>query len=125
MNYIRTEKGHIYEYVEQRIYPNQYAKFGVYRHNLNSEYEQIIAQADTVKELVDGYYLDLDNHSFDSTQVYDKDELEKALKEKEDWQSYSDRKYLSYEINLYAFIKTNKGFIYVAKMYGDGEAELL
>lgn len=83
-----------------------------------------IKVADTIKELVDGYYLDIDNQPFDSTQVYDKNELERALNEKADWQSYSDRKYLEYEINLYAFIKTDTGLCYVAKM-NEKELELV
>ena len=82
-------------------------------------------QSDDLKELFDGYYLDIDNHPFDTTQIYDKDELQKALKERMDWQNYSDRKGLEYDINLYAFIKTDKGFVFVAKINEKGNPELL
>ena len=57
MKYIRTDKGHIYEYVEQRIHTSQYTKFGLYRHNLNSEYEQIIAESEKIEELCDRFYI--------------------------------------------------------------------
>jgi hypothetical protein len=56
MSYIRTEKG-IYEKIEQRIHLTQYNPFGMYKHNLKSEAELIIAEADTIEELCDGFYL--------------------------------------------------------------------
>jgi len=127
MKYIRT-KDRIYE--EEKVNLIADAASGeIYVEKMingfTSHMEQVTKQANTIEELVDGYYLDIDNHPFDSTQVYDKDELQRALEEKADWQSYSDRKYLEYEINLYAFIKTSKGLIYVAKMNDKGELCLI
>ncbi len=85
--------------------------------------QDIIKQADTIEELVDGYYVDVDNQSFTLSECYDN--LEDAKKSYKDWISYSNRKYLEYTVILYAFIKTNKGLIYVAKMNDKGELELL
>ena len=83
----------------------------------------ILKQADTIEGLVDGYYVDVDNQSFTLSECYDN--LEDAKKSYKDWISYSDRKYLEYVVILYAFIKTNKGLIYVAKLNDKGELELL
>ena len=108
--YIRTEEGHIYEYVEQRISPNQYAKFGIYRHNLNSEYEQIIAQSDNLAELCDAFVMISENH--DLPQLVCKTNFE-YCKTKCKW------------TNFYGAIWTDKGLIYVAKMNDDGELVLI
>lgn len=83
----------------------------------------ILKQADTIEGLCDGYYVDVNDQSFTLSECYDN--LEDAKKSYKDWISYSDRKYLEYVVILYAFIKTNKGLIYVAKMNGKGELELL
>ena len=103
----------IYYFDENKGYYSKYDGKGGHS-CIYIEEKDILKQADTIKELVDGYYLDIDNHPFDSTQIYDKYELQKALVEKMSWQAYSDRKYLGYEINLYAFIKTEKGLIFVS-----------
>ena len=113
MKHIRTKDGKIH------ISYSNLADF-YYARRLN-----IIKQSDDLKELFDGYYLDIDNHPFDRTQIYGNDELQKALKERMDWQNYSDRKGLEYEINLYAFIKTDKGFAFVAKINEKGNDVLL
>ena len=115
MKYIRTEKGHIYEYVEQRIHPSQYQKFGLYRHNLNSEYEQIIDQADTIPELCDLvrfktkngviHYIDLHKNTIEDI-VY-----------------HFGGNNLVLDSFRYC-IETDKGLIYVAKM-NEGELELI
>lgn len=121
MKYIRT-KDNIYEECEGEkcLHGDVATTSGV-----RIPYTDIIFQANTIKALCDGYYLEIDDHSLDTTQIYGKDELDKALEEKADWKSYSDRKYLEYEINLYAFIKTDKGFIFVAKVDETGDHELL
>lgn len=79
--------------------------------------------ADTIDELCDGFYVQINDWKFDTTYLFDN--LENAIKESEDWKSYSDRKYVGYEIVIYAFIKTNKGLIYVAKMDNDGKLVLI
>ena len=113
MKYIRTENGHIYEYVEQRIYPSQYQKFGLYRHNLNSKYEQIIAQADTIEELCD-CFVNVSNVA-KSIRITGKYHLvEPSLKL---------IKGMSGE--QFGAIWTSAGLIYVAKMNDKGELELI
>lgn len=85
--------------------------------------DEILKQANIIEELCDGYYVDVNDQSFTLSECYDN--LEDAKKSYKDWISYSDRKYLEYTVILYAFIKTNKGLIYVAKMNGKGGLELL
>lgn len=126
--YIRT-KDRIYEVIEENsnyykcCYDNGRITLVAKFDNDVNGFSKALKQANTIEELVDGFYLDIDNHPFDSTQIYD--EILEATKEKEEWQSYSDRKELSYKIDLYAFIKTSKGLIYVAKLNEDGELELI
>lgn len=55
--YIKTEKG-IYEKIDIRIRPNKYASYGMYRHNLNSDYEQIIDESNSLNDLIDYYVID-------------------------------------------------------------------
>lgn len=107
--YIRTEKGHIYEYVEQRIHPSQYLKFGQYRHNLNSEYEQIIAQADTIEELCDCFVTEGNRHI-----VWDKQQ-NKGITFEQVKESFA-----SYHFKIFGAVWCDKGLIYVAKMNKDG-----
>lgn len=118
MKYIRTENGHIYEYVEQRIYPNQYAKFGLYRHNLNSEYEQIIAEADTIEELCD-YVIWVDKETKDIvliTDIHNTNNNEYSKEELNDIDVY-------YAIKLFNNDKVD--IVSVAKMNDKGEFELI
>jgi len=111
--YIRTEEGHIYEYVEQRIYPNQYVKFGIYRHNLNSKYEQIIAQSENLAELCDGFVL-----------VEKMREVTYHHKSSK-FDDFKSIAMLDERYTLYGAIWTDKGLIYVAKLNADGNLELL
>ena len=121
MNYIRTKDNIYEEYAREKcIHGCVITTTGV-----KIPFTDIIFQSNKIEELCDGYYLDIDNHSFDTTQIYGKDELSKALKERTDWQNYSDRKHLAYDIYLYAFIKTDKGFIFVARINEKGDPELL
>ena len=126
MKYIRTKDGRIVEVKRRRIvfpvFPTGEPRI-IFNDNILEN--DVIKESDDIKELFDGYYLDIDNHPFDRTQIYGKDELQKALEERMDWQNYSDRKGLEYEINLYAFIKTDKGLVFVAKINEKGDPELL
>jgi hypothetical protein len=121
MNYIRT-KDNVYEEQARERCPNGCV---ITTTGVKIPFTDIIFQSNKIEELCDGYYLDIDNHSFDTTQIYGKDELSKALEERKDWQNYSDRKHLAYDIYLYAFIKTDKGFVFVAKINKKGDPELL
>lgn len=84
--------------------------------------KDIVAEADTIEELIDGYYLDIDNRPFEKAYTFN--DLYEALEERQSWLNYSNRKGLDYDIVLYGFIKTNKGLIYVAKANNKGELEL-
>lgn len=108
--YIRTNEGHIYEYIEQRIHTSQYTKFGLYRHNLNSEYEQIIAQVETIEELCDRFVRVID----DGTHII------LSIKE-----GIKDTTLIKMKHIDYGAIWTSKGLIYVAKLNKDGELELI
>ncbi len=116
MKYIRTENGHIYEYVEQRIYPSQYTKFGLYRYNLNSDYEQIIAQADTIEELCDSFVIR--ENKKNKISLFS---ISNGFETAKEWAV--DRGYKNYEI--LGAIWTDKGLIYVAKVNDKGELELI
>ena len=128
MKYIRTKNG-VYEYVEQRIYPSQYHKFGLYRHNLNSDYEPIISQSDTIEELCDGFFIDF---------ISDLEEYKNFISEekifnrfgfddfKEQFNAYRELEGDVYNhCEGYGLIKTSKGLIYVAKMNEEGVLELI
>jgi hypothetical protein len=116
MKYIRTEYGHIYEYVEIRIHTCQYHKFGLYRHNLNSEYEQIIAQADTIEALCDRFvfidkkYRQEKNRYQVYTRLFEKKNLPK---------------YIQNGTEIYGAIWCEWGLKYVAKLDDKGEWHLL
>lgn len=129
MKYIRTKDNIYEEYArEKSIHGCVITTSGA-----RIPYADILRESDDLKELFDGYYLDIDNHHFDRTQIYNENELDRAFDEKISWQNYSDGKGLEYEINLYAFIKTDKGFVfvakintkYVAKINEEGDEELL
>ena len=79
-------------------------------------------QADTIPELCDGFYVDVDNHPFTSSELYE--DVEKAIESARDWQSYSNRKYLYYDIKVYGFVKTSEGFNFVTTVdFGKKELE--
>ena len=121
MKYVRT-KDSIYEYekVKTRVFIQQ----GRYsKEKLLSEEEslklfpyEIIKQADTIEELCDGLIVeDKDNTNnwfvMDISEYQSKDNV--------------DKKYMVDRWNFYAFIKTDKGLIYVAKMNESGVLELI
>lgn len=79
-------------------------------------------QADTIPELCDGFYVDIDDHPFEDYNVHT--EVEKAIESARDWQSYSNRKYLYYDIKVYGFVKTSEGFNFVTTVdFGKVEPE--
>ena len=112
MSYIRT-KDNVYEVYAREKCPNGCV---ITTSGVKVPYMDVLYDSDDVKELLDGYYLDIDNRPFESAYLYNRNELDRAFDEKISWQNYSDRKYLGYEINLYAFIKTDKGLVFVAKI---------
>ena len=85
----------------------------------------IVKEADTIEKLCDGYHVVNGIASFSSGDIYDS--LKDAKDFADDLNSYCDRKGINYKgrIVLYAFIATDKGLIYVAKMNEKGELELI
>jgi hypothetical protein len=80
MKYIRTQGGRIVEVKSRRIvFPVFPAGETRTIFNDNILENNVIKQSDDLKELFDGYYLDIDNHPFDTTQIYGQGELQKAL----------------------------------------------
>ena len=108
--YIRTDEGHIYERIEQRIMKCVYCGGEQYRHNLNSKWENIIAQADTIEELCDEYVIP----RYQDTFIVDRFSKQICLNHIKC--GYGD---------VYGAIWTSKGLIYVAKMNDKGELELI
>lgn len=115
MKYIRTNEG-IFKILDKEtdicVLTNRAWKYK----------SEIIAQADTIEELCDGFYNDIlndfDCFGFDKLYIYHDFESFK-----DDWKGY--RTYDNWKGEGYGFIKTLKGLIYVAKMNEKGELELI
>ena len=107
--YIRTYEGHIYERIEQRIMKNVYSSGEQYRHNLNSEWENIIKQSENLEELCDEFV------GVDKT-IENGHQLLRAIPYKcaNFWNG-----------GVYGAIWTSKGLIYVAKINENGDLELI
>lgn len=81
-------------------------------------------EADDITELLDGYYIEIEGHSYDSCMIYDS--FEEAKKELDDWRFYYHiRKEINYDIDLYGFVKTKNGLIFTAKLNNMGGWDLL
>lgn len=119
MKYIRTEEG-IFT-IEENIY-NQVFAVNSKREWIEFEYieNKIIAKADTIEELCDGFYIDdkLLNR-FNKYAMFEKDQYEKF---KDITITYTKGKI---PLVAYGFVKTDKGLIYVAKLNDKGELELI
>lgn len=113
--YIRTDEGHIYERIEQRILKCVYCGGEQYRHNLNSEWENIIDQADTIEELCDYFVTESP-----SVELKYRFNVYKTL---------NGAKKCAYangnEINIYGHIWNGITLTPVAKLNREGELELL
>ena len=118
MKYIRTKDG-IFEIDETTILTSMPPCYKVIKptdkyYAINKK--SVIKQADTILELCDGLIVeDKDNPNnwfvMEISEYQSKDNV--------------DKKYMVDRWNFYAFIKTDKGLIYVAKMNKEGELELL
>ena len=115
--YIRTKDG-VYEVDEikpyfldekQKLFINNELKIAV---NEN----QVIKQADTIEELCDGFYIDKCKEEFLLDEMFDDCWYDFNLYFKDCAKS---------GIDVYGFIKTDKGLIYVAKMNDKGDLELI
>ena len=109
MKYIRTKDG-IYECIWEITEINGKNYINV-RYDGILYREEILKQADTIEELCDGYIVESKNNPakwFEMT-----------------CEEYGRRKPKFNNWIIYAYIKTDKGLIYVAKMNDTGELELL
>ena len=79
-------------------------------------YIENVKQADAIEDLCDGVYVE-DKHNPHNWFVMEIREYKNT--------SNADKKYMVKDWNFYAFIKTRKGLIYVAKMNRKGDLELL
>lgn len=120
--YIRTKDGRIAEVKENMAIKrcSENVLRLVYKDNqsicvLNGN-DDIIKQSENLEELCDGFYIDEGNEfSFYEENAYE--DFEEA---KKDFLTNFDQ-----TSTLYAFIKTDKGLIYVAKMNESGDLELI
>lgn len=123
MKYIRTDGNHIYERIEQRIMKSVYFGGEQYRHNLNSEWENIVEQADTIQELCDGFYIDVDLN-VERNFEYAFHHFEHFAKTMKSFKTTS--KVMVKRLGGgYGYIRTDKCLLYVAKLNDKGELELL
>lgn len=119
MKYIRTKDNRICKIISiaTKDFANEYNIAMVVEDNEGKKFylceDELIGskQADTVHQLCDGFYVDVDNHPFDSSEIYI--DVDKAIVSARDWQFYSNRKYLQYDIKIYGFVKTTGGFNFV------------
>lgn len=131
MSYIRT-KDNVYEVRAREKRPDGCV---ITTSGARIPFAAILCESEYFWKVCDGYYIDtgintrpysrMKTYPYDRTQIYDRDELERVLKIKASYQQYSDESYHKYETTVYAFIKTDKGFIFVAKINEKGDPELL
>ena len=121
MKYIRTKTG-VYELANERTTTN----FQVVDllHNRAFFKSDILAQADTIEELCDGFYIDFVNYKgFDKDEIGEADTFDDF---KETFIGIREFEGIQFtHCEGYGFIKTSKGLIYVAKMNEKGELELI
>ena len=117
MSYIRTKDG-IWQYNQENNSaerPNK--EFQCNQIWLNIKEKDILKQADTIEELIDGWVIEPDKGYY----IYNK-----GLKELREETDIYDSSYGLLKItNKYGAIWTERGLIYVAKMNKKGELELL
>lgn len=86
--------------------------------------DEVIRQADTLEELIDGYYVEIEGFNYDINHTFGT--FNEAKEDYKDWFNYYHvRHEINFEITLHGFIKMDNGLIYVAKMNENGELELL
>ncbi len=113
--YIRTKNG-IYEVIEECFRPMENNMVSTPQEGIT----KILKQSNSIGELCDGYYVDKNKETFIEDEVY-----EKPSKDVSEWLKQYFISCVEKGIDIYAFIKTNKGLIYVAKLNEKGELELL
>ena len=78
--------------------------------------EFILKESDTIEELCDGFYIDKCKEEFLYDEIFD-----------ECWYDFNPyfKECAKNGIDVYGFIKTDKGLQYIAKLNSKGELELL
>ena len=104
--YIRTKDGRILDFDKL----NEVSKLSI------DMAEEPIIEADTIEELCDGFYIDKCKEEFLLDEMFDDCWYDFNLYFKDCAKS---------GIDVYGFIKTDKGLIYVAKINDKGELELI
>jgi len=116
MKYIRTKDGRI-SYLSSE--PNEeITDYEIITSKGTITYrreDEVIKQADTIEELVDGWVLESKAYITGFFVIYNVEDNKERMK---NFKLFKDEK-------LFAFIKTDKGLIYVAKMNEKGDLELL
>lgn len=116
MRYIRT-KDNVYETIGKEE-PCRDGEIEVFCTGHNSVAKSwIVTQANTIEDLCDGYVIEHPINAFRF--FYDKEEMLKCLF------NTCMRLFKVHELKVFGCIKTDKGLIYIAKMNGEGELELL
>ena len=122
MKYIRTKDGKLFEYNDdfEKKFQLVWWQKELIEKNEGKFYldgEIIVYKiADTIEELCDGLIVE-EKGNESNWFVMDIDEFKNL--------SYDNKQYQKEHWNFYAFIKTDKGLIYVAKMNDKGELKLL
>ena len=115
--YIRTEDG---------IYLSKFVQFihdGTHTIDVFGDIRKVLKQADTIKELCDGFWLESDRYDpvYIPTYIH--------LKERFDAFKNSDRKLGANELSTKTFYGSiyikGKGWIHVAKLNNEGDLELI
>lgn len=129
MKYIRTKDGKIYNkskiicsaFREEYCSPNWNEDIEKYLQT------KIVAEADTIEELCDGFYLDNEEYELVDRFYYYHKQYDCFKSFANSHRGFSRSCFKEYKADLYlrGFIKTDKGLIYVAKMNDKGELELL
>lgn len=117
MKYFRTKNGYIIDMVEAAPYIKDPKKSKDLRIFLDSYgYGEIIKEADTIEELCDGLIVE-ENGNESNWFFMSIDDFQLL--------SYDHRQYQWNGWTFKAFVKTDKGFIYVAQMNKNGVLKLL
>lgn len=98
-------------------------KYGTIEENNPDIEREILAEADTIKELCDEFVIYLPKLAGVPYVVYKESSNGTLFKEAKD--QYEDYKQDNQEVYCYGAIWTDKGLIYVAKLNDKGEWELL
>ena len=126
MKYIRTKDGEVFDTTILDKYHSLDTKFAIIDNylivfdkihkNCVANHGEVLKQSDTIEELCDGLIVEEKNNT-NNWFVMEISEYQST--------DNADIKYMVHGWNFNAFIKTEKGLIYVAKLNEKGDLELL